>query len=75
MPDLILSALKSGPKPISEITVAVADESEKPIDPNNIRSTAWRMWKANRISKTGDVYHLNNHRLELPPDNFEDLLT
>lgn len=75
MPDLILSALEDGPKPIAGVTALVTTASGKPTDANNIRSTAWRMWKANRISKTGDVYHLNSHKLEAQPDNFEDLLT
>lgn len=58
MPELIVQALASGPKPIADVTAAVSDMSDKPIDANNIRSTAWRMWKAGRIEKTGDDYHL-----------------
>jgi hypothetical protein len=58
MPELILLALEDGPKPISEVTATVADLSDKEVDANNIRSTAWRMWKADRIGKTGDLYHL-----------------
>lgn len=74
MPDLIMRALETGPKPIADVTATVTVMGEKPVDANNIRSTAWRMWKAGRISKTGDVYHLNNHRLEHEPDDFEDLI-
>lgn len=58
MPELILLALEEGPKPIAEVTTIVADLSDKEVDANNIRSTAWRMWKADRIEKTGDLYHL-----------------
>lgn len=65
MPELILLALEKGPKPISEVTTIVADLSDKAVDANNIRSTAWRMWKAERIAKTGDLYHL----LGRPPED------
>lgn len=58
MPELILLALEEGPKPIAEVTATVTDLSDKEVEPNNIRSTAWRMWKAGRIEKTGDLYHL-----------------
>ena len=61
MPDLIIHSLQDGPKPISSVTAKVMELSERPVDPNNVRSTAWRMWKADRIGKTGDNYHLLNH--------------
>lgn len=73
MPDLIIRALEDGPRPISDITGLVQSMSEKPIDPNNIRSTAWRLWKAGRISKTGDDYHLNEHVPEQNDEFFCDL--
>jgi hypothetical protein len=64
MPDLIIASLDDGPKPIAAITLAVTAMSDKAVDANNIRSTAWRMWKAGRIGKAGDYYHLPNHETE-----------
>jgi len=58
MPDLILQALEAGPRAVADLTSSVAFASNKSVDANNIRSTAWRMWKAGRIAKTGDEYHL-----------------
>ena len=58
MPDLILRSLADGPKPIADVTAAVTAMSDKPVEANNVRSTTWRMWKAGRIEKTGDNYHL-----------------
>lgn len=78
MPELIIHSLQGGPKPISSVTAKVMELSERPVDPNNVRSTAWRMWKADRIAKSGDDYHLLDY---VPPDStsetysLEDLLT
>lgn len=58
IPDLIVKALETGPKPIADLTSAVMAMSDRPMDANNIRSTAWRIWRAERIAKTGDDYHL-----------------
>lgn len=58
MPELILLSLEEGPKAIAAVITTVADLSDKETDANNIRSTAWRMWKAGRIGRTGDEYHL-----------------
>ena len=58
MPDYIIQALLDGPRPIAAITEMVAMQVGPDVDANNIRSAAWRMWKANRIGKDGDNYHL-----------------
>lgn len=58
MPDYVMQALLDGPKPIAVITDIVLKQHGNDIDANNIRSAAWRMWKAKRIGKTGDNYHL-----------------
>lgn len=74
MPDLIVRALEAGPKPIADVTAAVSAISQRAIDANNIRSTAWRMWKAGRISKTGDDYHLNDYSPHQQVERLDDLL-
>ena len=56
--DLILKVLNDGPQPIATITERVRTRYGQEIDPNNIRSTAWRMWKAKRLEKTDERYHL-----------------
>lgn len=58
MPDYVMQALLDGPKPISVITEIVLKQHGGDLDANNIRSAAWRMWKAQRIGKSGDNYHL-----------------
>jgi hypothetical protein len=58
--DLISQALVDGPKPISAITQYISDHHSTTPDPNIIRSTAWRMWRTNRIGRTDDRYHLLN---------------
>lgn len=77
MPDYVMQALFDGPKPIAAITEIVVQKHGPDIDANNVRSAAWRMWKAGRIGKTGDNYHLikgsAEDRSRLPLEETEPL--
>ena len=60
MPGMIVEALRGGPLPIAAIAKRIADE-HGPQDVNNIRSTAWRIWKVGRIDRLDDdCYILKN---------------
>lgn len=58
MPQLILLALEEGPMLITEVTALVSRLSNEPVDASSIRLAVWRMWKTDRIARTGNRYHL-----------------
>lgn len=58
MPQLILLALEEGPMLVTEVTALVSRLSNEPVDASSIRSAVWRMWKTDRIARTGNRYHL-----------------